>query len=249
MPETTTSRTSKHAARAKPRNAPAPRAAKAPKELKEPLADKRRRMTPGERRDHILKEAIHYFSEVGFDGSTRELAVRIGVKQPLLYRYFPSKDDLIRDVYEAVYISRWTHDWDRTLRDRSLPLRTRLISFYTAYAEIMFEPEWIRIFMFSGLKGLDINKRYTAFMEERVLSRVCEEIRESFAMPSVSEVPVRPEELAAFWVFHGGIFYHGVRREVYDVPMHVDLGSFIEYAVDSLLSGLPSVMKAIQQAQ
>ena len=58
---------------------------------------KRQRLPPAARRDHILKEAIQYFSEVGFDGGTRELAVRLGVKQPLLYRYFPSKEDLIKE--------------------------------------------------------------------------------------------------------------------------------------------------------
>jgi hypothetical protein len=35
---------------------------------------------------------------------TRDLARRLGVTQPLLYRYFPSKDDLIKEVYRTVYL-------------------------------------------------------------------------------------------------------------------------------------------------
>jgi hypothetical protein len=50
----------------------------------------KRRLSPAERRELIRAEAIRYFSEVGFGGSTRELAQRDGVKQSLLYRYFPS---------------------------------------------------------------------------------------------------------------------------------------------------------------
>jgi len=203
------------------------------------------RLSFEKRREHILAEAIQYFSEVGFAGSTRELATRIGVKQPLLYRYFPSKEDLVREVYDAVYFGRWRHDWDTLLKDRSIPLRDRLIDFYSAYAEIMFQPEWIRIFFFSGLQGLDINKRYISFMEDRVLSRICEEVRHSYDLPSVSEIPVHPEELAAFWIFHGGIFYFGVRREVFNVPVHVDLPTFVRLSVDGMVAGFPALARQI----
>jgi AcrR family transcriptional regulator len=206
---------------------------------------KRQRLPPAARRDQFLKEAIQYFSEVGFDGGTRELATRLGVKQPLLYRYFPSKEDLIKQVYETVYVGRWRRDWDTLISDRTIPLRTRLIEFYKAYAQVMFQPEWIRIYFFSGLKGLDINKRYVAFMEEHVLKRICEEIRFAHNMPSVREVPVKPQELAAFWIFHGGVFYYGVRREVYGVPVHVNVDELTELSVDSLLAGFPHVAQRI----
>lgn len=208
-----------------------------------------KRMSPVERRDLILREAIRYFSEVGFEGGTRELAQRLGVKQPLLYRYFPSKEDLIREVYEAVYIGRWSRDWDGLISNRSIPLRTRLIEFYKAYAKVMFEPEWIRIYFFSGLKGLDINKRYVAFMEEHVLKRICEEIRFACALPSVQEVPIKPQEMAAFWIFHGGVFYYGVRREVYGVNVHVDVDELTELSVDGMLAGFPQVMRNIISEQ
>ena len=206
---------------------------------------RRKRLRHAERRETILQAAIEYFSEVGFDGGTRELAQRIGVKQPLLYKFFPSKEELIRHVYDAVYMSRWRHDWDALISDRTIPLRRRLIEFYEAYAEIMFQQEWIRIYLFSGLRGLDINKRYVAFMEERVLKRICEEIRYDRGLPCAEITPITAEELAAFWVFHGGVFYFGVRREVYEVPVHTDLKEFIELSVDGLLSGYPALTQKI----
>jgi hypothetical protein len=142
-------------------------------------------------------------------------------------------------------MGRWRRDWDTLISDRSIPLRTRLIEFYKAYAQVLFQPEWIRIYFFSGLKGLDINKRYVAFIEEHVLKRICEEIRLAHDMSSVQEVPVKPQELAAFWILHGGIFYYGVRREVYGVPVHVDVDELTERSVDSLLSGFPHVAHKI----
>ncbi|MEP5759008.1 MAG: helix-turn-helix domain-containing protein, partial [Litoreibacter sp.] len=60
----------------------------------------------------IVAAAAEHFSEVGFGGSTREIAKRVGVTQPLLYRYFPTKGDLIEAVYRTVYLERWDQSWD-----------------------------------------------------------------------------------------------------------------------------------------
>ena len=32
--------------------------------------------------------------------------------QPLLYRYFPSKDDLIKEVYRTVYLEPFDAGWE-----------------------------------------------------------------------------------------------------------------------------------------
>ena len=59
----------------------------------------------------IVNEAIRYFAEVGFSGQTRELARRIGVTQSLIFRYFPTKEDLIDRVYQEGYLRRWNPYW------------------------------------------------------------------------------------------------------------------------------------------
>ena len=43
------------------------------------------------RERQIVEGAVAYFAEVGLDGQTRELARRLGITQPLLFRYFPTK--------------------------------------------------------------------------------------------------------------------------------------------------------------
>jgi AcrR family transcriptional regulator len=48
---------------------------------------------------------------VEFSGSTRELAKRVGVTQPLQYRHFPTKSSLIDAVYDVLYVARWDADW------------------------------------------------------------------------------------------------------------------------------------------
>ena len=93
----------------------------------------RRRLSRAARKDEIVLAAAQLFSETGFEGSTREIAQRAGITQPLLYRYFPSKVDLIEAVYEKVYLDRWNPDWDAALLDRSKPVKERFQEFYEAY--------------------------------------------------------------------------------------------------------------------
>ena len=135
----------------------------------------RRRLSPDERERQIVDAAIEFFAEVGFGGQTRELSRRLGITQPLLYRYFPSKQDLIERVYRTVYLGPWDPGWERLLDDRGIPLRERLIEFYLRYTAAIFNPQWLRIYLYSGLLGVGFNKRYLARLERRVLARICRE--------------------------------------------------------------------------
>ena len=190
------------------------------------IAEQRVRLNPDDRKKLIIDEAIRYFAEVGFDAGTRPLAARLGITQPLIFRYFPNKDDLIQAVYNEVFLSRWRIEWEVLLEDRSRPIRDRLIEFYTAYTDVIFNSKWMRIFLLAGLRGLELNKWYIKFAEERIHRRVCAEIRAERG--SKSKGPITGRELELFWLFHGGIFYFGVRRYAYGVPVHLELREFID---------------------
>ncbi len=205
----------------------------------------RRRLSPEERRRQIIDAAVAYFAEVGFDGGTRALAKKLGVTQPLIYRYFPSKEDLIREVYNEVYLSRWRAEWEDLLSDRKLPLRDRLVTFYERYTEMIFELEWLRIYLFSGLRGLGINKWWITFVEERILRRIAEEVRHAYGLPDLEAAPLMEAEIDLYWMFHGGVFYYGMRRHVYQAEPHLELKRFIELSVDSLLQGMPATVRGV----
>lgn len=54
-----------------------------------------------ERRGEILKVALGLFASKGIEGTgLREIAERIGVSQPALYHYFPSKEALVDAVVD-----------------------------------------------------------------------------------------------------------------------------------------------------
>ncbi|MBT8426112.1 MAG: TetR/AcrR family transcriptional regulator [Silicimonas sp.] len=197
--------------------------------------DKRKRLSSEERRDEFVQKAIEFFAEEGFSSSTRDLAKRLGVTQPLLYRYFDSKNDLIAEVYETVYVRRWRTDWEDLLAERSVPLRDRLLTFYRAYTDVVFQRDWMRIFLFAGLKGGEINRRYIDRVRGRVLEPIIREYRYENGLP---ESDVTPEETELAWSVHGGIYYFGVRTEIYGQKPIKGLDYVIETSIDGLLNGL-----------
>ena len=210
----------------------------------EPAVKQRRsRIKPEERHREFVRKAVSLFSEVGFEAGTRELAQRLGVTQPLLYRYFPSKDDLIAAVYREIYVNRWKPEWREGLLNEAVPIRTRILSFYDDYTATIFTPEWLRIYLFAGLRGVHINGLYTSTVETEILQPIALATRRAFGRPD-SE-PLRPEEVELFWTLQGGIFYYGVRKIVYGLEMQVDRETMLRNAVDNFLYGVGNVLERI----
>lgn len=197
---------------------------------------RQKRLSPEERRRDIIGKAAAFFAEEGFERSTRELARKLGVTQPLLYRYFPSKDDLIKEVYRSIYLNRWNPDWDALLGDRTLPIRVRLEQFYRSYTDAIFTPQWIRIFLFSGLKGIGLNRWYLDIVEDKILARIITEYRHEAGLPR-QDKPA-PAELELAWLLHGGIFYYGVRKYIYGLRVFENKDRMIANALDVFLEGI-----------
>ncbi|MEJ6769686.1 MAG: TetR/AcrR family transcriptional regulator [Paracoccaceae bacterium] len=196
---------------------------------------KRKRLSSTARRQDFIDQAIEFFAEEGFESSTRGLAKKLGVTQPLLYRYFPSKDDLISEVYDAVYVNRWQPEWEPLLRDRTRPLADRLTTFYDVYTDVIFNREWMRIYLFSGLKGVDINRRYMQLVRQRILEPILIEARVELGLP---DVPAKDCEVEFAWIMHGGIFYYGIRDLIYDSAISTDKTRVIKDAIAAFMAGL-----------
>ena len=209
---------------------------------------KARRLSPGDREASIAAAAVTFFAERGFEGQTRELAATLGITQPLLYRYFPSKEALIERVYQEVFVGRWDPAWDEMITDRAVRLEDRLVGFYSGYAKVILTPEWVRLFMFSGLKGLDFTGRYLKMLRERVFERIIAEIRQEFARPGLADRPVSDIEIEMIWALHASIFYLGVRQYIYGMPMTVPVDEIIEAKVRTFLHGISAMLPASERA-
>lgn len=193
----------------------------------------RRRLSRAARKDEIVQAAAQLFCETGFEGSTREIAQRAGVTQPLLYRYFPSKEDLIEAVYEKVYLDRWSPEWDAALIDRSRPVKERFQEFYEAYTQTIFDPMWLRISSFAALRDAKIHEWHTHVVQEMILKPLVRERR--IELGGKDDFLVSKEELAAPWLMHGGLIEYGMRRNVLALDVLEDTSIVISKALDMVL--------------
>lgn len=211
---------------------------------------RRRRLAPDERERLIAQAAVHFFAEQGFEGQTRELARRLGIAQPLLYRYFPSKHALIERVYREVFVDPWREEWFAALADRGRPLKERLIYFYREYARTAVGYERVRLFILAGLKGgLDLNARFFKMLRERVFVAVVREVREANGLPPLDRVPMSETEAELVWMLHAAIFYIGIRHWIYGLPVPENIDPVIEAMIVTFLEGIPKEMATLTGAQ
>lgn len=206
---------------------------------------RRRNMRAPQREQAILDEAIHFFAEHGFEGQTRELARRMGITHSAIYRHFPSKEALIERVYEHVYLSRWKASWGPMIVDRSRSVEQRLLQFYREYVTQVFDHDWVRIFVFSGLRAVDITSRYLDIVRRQVIEPACGEFRAQLGLPDIEEVPLSEREVEMFWGLHGRIFYIAIRRYVYQAPAPGDLEEIVADAVRIFMIGAREVLPEI----
>lgn len=206
------------------------------------------RLTREARERLIVEGAIRFFAEVGFGGQTRELARQLGMSQSLLFKYFPSKQALIDRVYEEVYLSRWNPYWEVLIENARMPLRQRLLKFYSEYARRIMDYYWIRIFLYAGLLGSEINKNYLDLLRTRIIYKICHAVRNEAGLPSVSDGELSERDLQLVWALQGSILYLAIQRHVYRNLPDEGIDGIIEDRVDAFLKGALSVVGRAAEA-
>ena len=199
-------------------------------------------MRAADRERLIVDEAIRFFAERGFEGQTRELAKRMGITHSAIYRHFPSKEALIERVYQEVYLSRWSPDWGPLIRDRSQSLEARLTRFYLDYVDRVFESNWVRIFVSSGMKSFGITGRYLDIVRREIIEPAAAELRHDLKLPDAKTHPLGERETELFWGLHGRIFYLAIRKFIYETPIPPDLDAIVRDAVQTFMDGARATM-------
>lgn len=199
---------------------------------------RRRRLSAQERELSIARGAVQFFAEVGFDGDTRQLAQRLGITQSLIFRHFPTKKALVDRVYQEVYVGRWNPFWETVIVDRTMTLSERLKRLYKDYARAALTWDWVRIYMFSGLRGEDINRRYLGLLRSRILEPIAAEVRNELGLPPPGEVSLSELEIELVWGINARIFYFGQRRWIFGVPLEEDIDTMIDLTIDHFMGGV-----------
>jgi AcrR family transcriptional regulator len=205
------------------------------------------RLPPGARRLRLVEEAAAFFAEVGFEGTTRALAERLGVTQALIYRYFASKQDLIDAALAAVFSDRWNPAWDNLLADRKLPLEERLSDFYCAY-HARSDALSMRLFARAGLDGQSLPGRHGARLTARIFEPVIAALREEAGLPPFAERGMMRGERELAMALHGAVVFLGIRKHIYQMPMPQTIDDVIRLQVQTFVSGARHSIKRLHSA-
>lgn len=118
-------------------------------------------------RERLMNAALQLFSEKGFQGATtREIAMEAGVAEVTLFRYFPSKDQLLAEVIREFGFVQKLHDLIPTITNRSYEEGLKIIA--SEMLDTLAErKDWIRI-MHAEVQRSSENmvKIYHAFLDD-----------------------------------------------------------------------------------
>lgn len=200
------------------------------------------RVPSGVREQQIVEAAIVFFAEKGFSGNTRDLTKGLGIAHGLLFKYFPTKEDLIDRMYGELFERRWDPGWELGVRNRAIPLKERLIKVYLDYCEVINSYEWVRVYLFGGLDGTRLNVRYWGFVRDNLFRHVIDELRFEYGKPSITVIEPTEAEFELVWSLHAALFYLGVRKWVYRLDIPADKTAAITQLVEGFLDAVPRVM-------
>jgi AcrR family transcriptional regulator len=198
-----------------------------------------------ERRAQILSGAVQYFAEQGFSGRTRELSRRLGITQPLIYRYFPSKQHLLDAIFKELFVDHWDPGWKALMTDDSIALDKRISRFYREFDQKILSREWVRLFVFSGLSGLPYNQFVFRRLLKDVFRPLCVELRRRHGYPPTSPGKITRQEIEMVWEMHGVVFYHRMREHVYGLKGKVRHEELIRNLLFYLEGAAPRLLAQI----
>lgn len=201
----------------------------------------RRRMSTVDRHKQIIDGAIQFFARYGMDGQLRNLTDELGITHTLLYHYFPTKDALIKKVYQEVFERRWKTEWEDLLDDKTQLPEAKLNAFYLDYTASVLTYDFVRILIYSGLSDHAISDRFFESLRSRLIPRLIRETRKYCHRNTRTKPSNR--ELELLMGLHGGIFYIGIRRWIYGQAIYSPTSPQTDEAIikDRIYSYLLSV--------
>jgi AcrR family transcriptional regulator len=206
---------------------------------KRPMKKGPQRLPRAERQARVLAKAAEYFSEHGLNAQTRAIAEACGVSQRLLYSLFASKAALIEEVYKREIEGSFKAIWFVQLKDRTVPLESRLNTFYGEYYETLLTRRWLRLFLYSSLADLRMAPTYT----NAVVTHALEIIVTEAAYQAGRGVPADEAHLSEIgWLLHGAVSHLAIRRRIYSNDNITPVGNVIAMQVRMFLANIPALL-------
>lgn len=121
-------------------------------------------MTSGDRRCQLMEVAIKLFSRKGFRGTTtKEIALASGVTEAMIFRHFPTKEDLYRAILDHKASEEPSEEFLEELR--AFTARRDDEGLFTALAVRILghaerDPDFMRLMFYSALEGHELARSF-----------------------------------------------------------------------------------------
>ena len=195
------------------------------------------RLSATDRRQQILGVATQLFARQGFNGTTtRQIAEKAHVNEAIIFRHFPTKEDLYWGVLdEKVQRARSRHGVEQRLQQK----RGARESFVELAEDILNRDTTIsRLLMFSALENHRLAGRFFQTYIATYYEKLAEHIGERVAAGEFRKV----DPLLAARGFLGMLIYHFWIQEIYGGKRYqnFDKRQVAETLVDIWLTGITS---------
>lgn len=204
-----------------------------------------KRLPHAERRAKILATSTEFFAENGLTGQTRRLADACGVSQRLLYRFFPTKEDLLAEVYREEILGAFKAGWFVELQDREQTVEARLKRFYIDYLDTTLSRKWLRLFLYASLSDSSMAPDYIASIITQLLDVIMSEVAIELGV-TLPDDPDVTREMA--WTLHGAISHYAIRRHIYKASFRVPEEHVVSMSVGMFLGGFQSMVASYKAA-
>lgn len=169
-----------------------------------------------EKRTMALDAALTVFAKFGYSAATMDaIAVEAGLSKPTLYHYFPSKDELFREMMLAPR-TQMISVFEHSAGDCHV---AKLLEFSRVYAETVMHPDFLslaRLVIGDAQRYPDLGRHYQSSGPDRVLKGLSGFMT---AQSSRGKLEIEDAELAAedFW----GLILSAPRNRALHVPDEV----------------------------
>src|SRR3954470_9272154 len=176
------------------------------------------RVAAQDRKQQILDVASTLFARKGFQGTTtREIAARLGVNEAILFRHYPSKEEL----YWAVIEDRCTRSRRRESLQATLDLQASDYEIFRAIAEDILrrnddDKNRTRLLLFSGLENHRLAHRFFKTYVAEYYRILAAHIQRRIDQGAYRRI----DPLLAARGFMGMIFYHNLVQEIFGGGMY-----------------------------
>lgn len=171
------------------------------------------RFTAEDRKQQILQVATQLFASRGFEGTTtREIAKRAKVNEAIIFRHFPTKEDLYWAVIEAKCTAKIGIQGLIEILDTGADLRSTFVTL----AETMLrrrekDPSLMRLLLFSGLENHRLSQRFFQTYVSDYYEKLGDFIQRRIAAGEFRKVN---PQLAARG-FLGMLVYHSMVQDIF----------------------------------